>query len=119
MSSGDLSAQEVNDLLQRLTTESIKVFASFEAKVSGVTCSLVGLVNVFPDGRVRIGTGIPREPLMVFRLSVTSVCRYADSRALKDRPDKAEFFKANFAAVLTFRFEDGSVLSLFEVAERE
>jgi hypothetical protein len=28
MSSGDLSAQEVNDLLQRLMTESIKVFAS-------------------------------------------------------------------------------------------
>jgi hypothetical protein len=114
MSSDNLTPEEVNDLLHRLMTESIKVLASFEDKTSGVTASLVGLVKVFADGRVRIGSEIPKEPIMVFRLSVPSVCRYADSRVLKDRPDQAEFFNAHFDAVLSFRFEDGSLLSLFE-----
>jgi hypothetical protein len=84
-----------------------------------VTASLVGLVKIFADGRVRVGSEIPGQPLIVFRLSVPSICTYADSRVLKDRPDNAELFKANFAAVLAFRFEDGSVLSLFEVDEPE
>ena len=115
MCSGDLSAQEVNDLLQEFMAESIKVLASFEDKVSGVTASLTGLVKVLADGRIRIGSGIPEEPLIIFRLSVPSVCRYADSRVFNNRPDQAEFFNERFEAVLSFRFGNGSLLSLFEL----
>jgi hypothetical protein len=119
VSSENMTPEEVNDLLHKLMTESIKVLASFERKVCGVTASLVGLVEVFADGRVRIGSGIPSEPLIVFRLSVPSICTYADSRVLKGLPGKAEFFNAHFVALLTFRFEDGSVLSLFEIPDPE
>ncbi len=123
MSSGtgaDLTAQEANDLLHKLITESTKLQAVLS--VGGcprLIATVTGVARVGPDNTVLV---VEREgevgtPHITFDPSLAVVRKYADTRGFP-APGATIFGAPRLSSVLCFVFADRSQLALFEVAER-
>jgi|ERR1035438_3617805 hypothetical protein len=114
-----LTPEEAKDLLHKLITESINVQAMFFTPSSDVRLFLRGFVQTRPDGTLQVASDTnPSSPRIFFDPRRSSGARYGDGRAFAGTTP-AGFFKDGFSSALIFLFSDGSVLVLFEVAERD
>jgi hypothetical protein len=122
-----LTPQETNDLLHKLITESRKVHAAFISphSVSGVQAFVSGTLRVSQDTRGDYLVNVlEREsasdtPELSFNPSAAVSCTYADVRPLELKPAVADYFKKQFSSAITFMYADGSLVALFEFAEKE
>jgi hypothetical protein len=115
----DLSAEEANDLLHKLITESTKVQAAFAGVIPGLAFILTGVLKVTPDkGLVWVTAGGgPTGPHIAFDPSQAVIRKYADLRAFPQTTEAQSAAGApRFASALVFVFGDTSQLSLFEIA---
>jgi hypothetical protein len=115
----DISAQDANDLLHKLITESTKVQAAFAGVIPGLAFILSGVLKVSPDkGLVWVtaddeltGSHISFDPAQAVSR------KYGDLRAFPQTTEAAQAAGApHFTSALVFVFGDTSQLSLFEIA---
>ncbi len=111
-----ISQQDAIDLLHKLITESTKVVALFTSTEGRVRASLEGVISCAPDGTFWVvEQADKRGPMICFDPSLFVIRKYGDARLMTDGGDTS--FGMRFRSALTFAFEGGSTLALFEVAD--
>jgi hypothetical protein len=115
----DISAQDANDLLHKLITESTKVQAAFAGVIPGLAFSLSGVLKVSPDkGLVWVTAGGLTGPHFSFDPSQATLRKYGDLRAFPQTSDADRAAGApRFTSALVFVFGDTSQLSLFAIED--
>ena len=111
-----ISQQDAMDLLHKLITESTKVMALFTSTEGRVRASLEGIIRLGPDGTLWVVEQADKiGPMICFDPSLFVVRKYGDARSMSDKGDTP--FGMRFRSALSFVFEGGSTLALFEVAD--
>jgi hypothetical protein len=113
----DISLSVTMDLLHKLITESRKVHAFFACPSLAITATLSGVVRVRASDKTLWVMDLDDPvfgPKLSFNPSLAVVRKYGDSRAFPQPPEGMP----TFSFALSFLFEDGSHLGLFE-SERE
>lgn len=112
-----ISVQESLDLLHKLMTESTKVQAIFNSPVGRVCSMVCGVIMHSPNETlwVRESSEATNAPCLAFDPRLTVERRYGDERSMDGGGETPFGFR--FRSVLTFIFEDGSTLGIFEFAE--
>ena len=111
-----ISEQDAMDLLHKLITESTKVVALFTSTEGRVRASLEGIIRLAPDGTCWVvEQPDKRGPMICFDPALFVIRKYGDSRLMSDGGDTP--FGLRFRSALTFAFEGGSTLALFELAD--
>ena len=112
-SGADISEREAADLLHKLITEAIRVQGLFLGRGS-VATGLVGHVFLGPDGLVWVREGEQHtEPFLRFDPAAAVRFKYGDTRAFPNIPIPGDL---RLASALIFIYEDGTQMSLFEIA---
>lgn len=112
----DISAQEANDLLQKLITESTRVKAVFVGR--GLVGAIVhGFVSRRSDDVIWVTESLPpvaADNSIRFGLRDVAMFKYGDSRAFPDAPSMPD--TPALSSALLFVYPDGAQLGLFEMA---
>ena len=110
----DISAQDANDLLQKLITESTKVQAMFVGRGS-VTAAIQGFVSWQPGDIVQITERLSiTSPSLAFGLKDVAAFKYGDNRAFPGASPLPG--TPRLSSALCFVYPDGSQVALFEIA---
>jgi hypothetical protein len=112
----DVSLSDVNDLLHKLITESIKVQAVFAGVIPGLTAMLQGVVKVGPSSgaiSVTAGEGFSAS-YFSFDPRQATVRKYADARVFGGSVPVLPG-APRFRSALSFAFRDTSQLTLLEM----
>jgi hypothetical protein len=111
----EITAQDADDLLHKLMTESTKVRAVFISG-SGVIATVAGLLKKFPSGGLAVEERpVMGGPLIIFNPALAISRRYGDDRAF---PALLPMLGPRLNSALVFVLPDGSQLALFELADR-
>ncbi len=122
MSSGgtgsEIEADDANDLLHKLITESTKVQVAF-VSMGGISLFMQGVLKAHSDGKVCVAASWEFcSPQFIFSPRLAVSRKYADKRAFP--PPSRRLEEAGAPSVesgLCFVFEDGSQLVLFEIGD--
>ncbi len=115
-SGSPISAQDAIDLLHKLMMESTKVLAVFTSTVGKVRASVEGVIRSAPNATFWVvELDRVRGPMIAFDPTSFVIRKYGDERSMLDKGETP--FGIRFRSLLTFVFEDGSKLAIFEFAE--
>jgi len=111
-----ISEKEAVDLLSRLRTERLKVQA-IHVSPDGVSSTMLGCLRSRVDDHLWaiISEEEKRGTALSFDLSTAIARRFGDENSM--RADAAFPFRFRFDSALSFAFQGGSTLALFEVVD--
>jgi hypothetical protein len=114
-----ISLQDAIDLLHKLNMESTKVQVIFTAAEGRVRSCLAGVVRHAADDTLWVmeDPDRPGSPFVSFDPALSVIRKYGDERAMLNEGEGP--FNLRFRSTLILVFRDGSILSLFEIADKD
>ena len=109
-----ISSGEAGDIIHKLVTEQVPVFACFTA-ADGSRCTLAGFVqSLSEDGLTVVATDNPSRPsLMQLPVDGTCTFTFGDKREIPEGMERERLAATYGEAVLFVAFTSGSRLIIF------